>query len=406
MAKKRTILEVFVASPSDVNPEREVLGEVVSEFNSTWGEGHEVRLDLIKWETHSRPAVGQDAQSFINQQIGDEYDIFIGIMWGRFGSETPRAGSGTQEEFQRVYSRLRDGEKVEVMFYFKDAGIPPSKIDGSQLEKVQAFKKQISEEHGGLYADFETTDDFRTKVRLHLSRVVQDWFKSNAGENQPDKPRTIERVEKPEESNPLANLDALEHEDSEIGYMDLVDIATTAMDAVAHITDRITNATLELGIKISKRSEALQPFKVRTRTKSDFRKIKRIQNDAALDLEQFVKRLSLEIPDFQQQSSIAMDAFGKVAMLTDFDIEGGGEGTDAARSGINSLLVSMDSAFSSVTGFRESMNDLPNMTTEFNRAKRRSVAIVDDLLAQYRITISQTKDVQQLMSRIVNPDSG
>jgi hypothetical protein len=82
MAKAHTILEIFIASPGDVVAERKVLEDVVSEFNLTWGDKHRVRLELLKWETHSRPAFGQDGQDVINKQIGDNYDIFLGIMWG------------------------------------------------------------------------------------------------------------------------------------------------------------------------------------------------------------------------------------------------------------------------------------------------------------------------------------
>jgi len=129
MAKTHTVLEVFIASPGDVAPEREVLESVVSEFNLTWGDRHQVRLELLKWETHSRPAMGEDAQDVINRQIRDGYDIFLGIMWGRFGTATARADSGTEEEFQRAYDRLKNGDRVQIMLYFKDAGIAPSKLD-------------------------------------------------------------------------------------------------------------------------------------------------------------------------------------------------------------------------------------------------------------------------------------
>ena len=93
MAKSQTILQVFVASPGDVDIERKILEDVISEFNLTWSDTNKVRLELLKWETHSHPGFGQDAQDVINQQIGNDYDIFIGIMWGRFGSPTNRSES-------------------------------------------------------------------------------------------------------------------------------------------------------------------------------------------------------------------------------------------------------------------------------------------------------------------------
>ena len=129
MAKTQTHLQVFVASPSDVPDERRILEEVITEFNVTWGDSQNVHLDLIKWETHTRPSLGKDAQDVVNQQIGDDYDIFLGIMWGRFGSPTNRAESGTEEEFNLACSRWKTSPgSVQIMFYFKDAGIPPSKI--------------------------------------------------------------------------------------------------------------------------------------------------------------------------------------------------------------------------------------------------------------------------------------
>jgi hypothetical protein len=100
MAKRPTILQVFVASPGDVADERAVLNDLVNEFNITWGDTHNVRLEILKWETHSRPGIGPGPQELINQQLGDTYDIFVGIMWGRFGTPTNVAESGTEEEFQ------------------------------------------------------------------------------------------------------------------------------------------------------------------------------------------------------------------------------------------------------------------------------------------------------------------
>ncbi len=84
MAILQTILQVFVASPGDIVDERKILKDVINEFNVTWGDTHNVRLDLLKWETHSSLGFGEDAQDVINQQVGDEYDIFLGVMWGGF----------------------------------------------------------------------------------------------------------------------------------------------------------------------------------------------------------------------------------------------------------------------------------------------------------------------------------
>lgn len=46
MPRKVTILQVFVASPSDVQEERNALEEVVRELNLIWDRSQAVKLDL------------------------------------------------------------------------------------------------------------------------------------------------------------------------------------------------------------------------------------------------------------------------------------------------------------------------------------------------------------------------
>ena len=102
MPTNPTTLHVLFASPNDVSNERDVVNEVIDDLNVSL-RGSNIRVELLRWETHSRPGLGSDAQEVINRQLGDEYDILIGVMWTRFGSPTKRAGSGTEEEFNLAF---------------------------------------------------------------------------------------------------------------------------------------------------------------------------------------------------------------------------------------------------------------------------------------------------------------
>ncbi len=400
MAKTHTVLEVFIASPGDVSPEREVLENVVSEFNLTWGDKHQVRLEILKWETHSRPAIGEDAQDVINRQIGDEYDIFLGIMWGRFGTATARADSGTEEEFNRAYERLTSGEQVQIMFYFKDAGIQPSRMGGEQIAKVQAFKKKIADEYGGLYYQFESTEDFQTKARIHLSKVVQDWLESNTGAIES---KTVEKTEEviDEEYNPLSNLSALDASDPEEGVIELVDRGTEAMDEVVEIVGRMASATTDLGDKFTQRTADAKAI-----TDSNDRKsAKRVANNTANDIEIFVKRMAVEIPEFYKQNAIFTESFSKVAMIAEKDLN---EDADDVRTALDSMKEyrgAIESSSGNLVGFRQMLSEMPRMTTPFNQARRRAVAIMDDLLAQLRISGSQAADIENLLERLLRTDA-
>ena len=400
MAKTHTVLEVFIASPGDVSPEREVLENVVNEFNLTWGDKHQVRLEVLKWETHSRPAIGNDAQDVINRQIGDEYDIFLGIMWGRFGTATARADSGTEEEFNRAYERLKNGEQVQIMFYFKDAGIPPSKMDGEQIAKVQAFKKKIADEYGGLYYQFESTEDFQTKARIHLSKVVQDWLESNTGAIESKTVTKTEQVEN-EEYDPLANLSALDASDPEEGVIELVDRGTEAMNEIVEIVSRMASATTDLGDKFTQRTKDAKEIA----NTNDRKSAKRVANNAANDIEIFVKRMAVEIPEYYKQNAIFTESFGKVAMIAEKDLNEDAKDVQTALESMKDYRGAMESSSDNLVEFRQSLSDMPRMTTPFNQARRRAVAIMDDLLAQLRISASQSADIEKLLQRLLETDA-
>src|SRR6266536_3991342 len=106
MARSMTFVQVLVSSPSDLVDERDIVAEAVAELNTTWRKSGSVQLAVLRWETDTRPAIGGSPQSIVNAQLGDDYDIFIGIMGARFGTPTDAAGSGTEEESDRAVKRL------------------------------------------------------------------------------------------------------------------------------------------------------------------------------------------------------------------------------------------------------------------------------------------------------------
>ena len=121
MPRQEQVIVVFVASPSDLEPERNQLEEVIRELNLSWSQSLGLRLELVRWETHGYPGVGDDPQDVLNRELPSA-DIFIGLMWSRYGTETGRSGSGTEEEFNKALERHRqDQDGIRIMFYFKDA---------------------------------------------------------------------------------------------------------------------------------------------------------------------------------------------------------------------------------------------------------------------------------------------
>jgi hypothetical protein len=173
MARQETVLRVFVAFSSELSDEVEAIKSAIQEINSVTGSQLERRLELVTWRNSVMPGVGPDPQAVINEQIGDNYDIFIGALWKRFGTPTPRAGSGTEEEFERAYSRHRaDPGSVRVMVYFKRSLVDIDQIDVKQFEAVSAFRTKLGSK-GVLYWTFNRP--FKVcRVSLHRSTVPSD----------------------------------------------------------------------------------------------------------------------------------------------------------------------------------------------------------------------------------------
>lgn len=398
MSKTYRALQIFVASPSDVAEERKIAEEVINEFNLSQDANRDIRLELIMFETHTRPSIGGDAQSVINSQIGDEYDILLGIMWGRFGSQTNRAESGTEEEFNRAYSRLKSAPgSVQIMFYFKDAGIPPSKTVPEQLAKVQDFKKLIGSEYGGLYHEFETAEQFRTKLRLHLSMLVNDWRKARST---PTSGTTTTPAAIADTDDPLANLTALTDEDSEEGLIDLAERATDAFETAAGVLNKMTAVVSELGEKMQERTKEINLVRS-SGSAPDLKAVKRISGKAANDLDVYVNRMSVEIPEFRKQHSLAMDAFGRIAIISSTDLNEAPEDIRTELAQLEEYLHANAESSGALSGFREAIASSPRMTTAYNRARNRAVAITDDLIVQYRIAANQVKDVVSLRKRML-----
>jgi hypothetical protein len=171
-----TKIRIFVASPQDVAYERNRLKNVIDELNTFVADDKDFILELVRWETHCVPDMGE-TQGVINKQIGD-YDIFVGIMWKRFGTPTKKANSGTEEEFLKAYESWKTDEKpLRILFYFCQKPYVLNTIqEVDQLKKVIEFKSKLQQK--GLIFTYPGPKGFADKVRPHLTKTILDLAKT------------------------------------------------------------------------------------------------------------------------------------------------------------------------------------------------------------------------------------
>lgn len=173
------IFKCFIASPGDTEQERILCDKVFQDINNTLGQRLNFRIESKKWEANARPSFGIDAQSIIVDQLLDEYQIFIGIMWNRFGAPTKRAGSGTEEEFNIAYKKYIESGDVEIMIYFNKALADASSLDLHQLSKVKEFKSKVKD-LGGLYWSYDGPEEFKSQLTRHLNDYFFDKLSTNS----------------------------------------------------------------------------------------------------------------------------------------------------------------------------------------------------------------------------------
>jgi len=170
------IYKCFIGSPSDTSKEREICDKVFNEINTTIGESMDFRIESKKWEKDVFPAFGKDSQDVINSQIGSDYNIFVGIMWKKFGTPTSRAESGTEEEFLNAYKLWEKNKDIDLMFYFNKEAPELDDIDTEQLNKVREFSKKVAD-FGGLYYEYKGATQFETDFKKHIQIVLLNKIK-------------------------------------------------------------------------------------------------------------------------------------------------------------------------------------------------------------------------------------
>jgi len=169
------ILRLLLSSPGDVADEREATSRAVFRHNQQEVEESGTFLKLIRWEDMA-PQIGPGPQQVINEQIG-EYDLFVGIMWNRFGTPTDVAASGTEEEFLAAVNSWRSARRPWITFYFCDR--PSNFTNEQQLEQKSRVVRFRNEMNGmGVVRKYGSVDDYENTLFQDLLKIVPRLLKA------------------------------------------------------------------------------------------------------------------------------------------------------------------------------------------------------------------------------------
>jgi len=186
-------LRVFIAGPSDVADEKNCIKTVIEELNRAGGVADKLGFILQPLECKQAiPGAGL-AQNVILEEIPVEtWDVFVGILWCRFGSATGAADdntgqlykSGTEEEFVRAYKQYREVGWPRMMIYRCQRSLPPYQVNPGQLALVEQFFDRLSAkgDFPGLWKPFAETTDLERSVRQDFTSMLHQLKDNFAGQ--------------------------------------------------------------------------------------------------------------------------------------------------------------------------------------------------------------------------------
>lgn len=375
MPKLTKTLTVFLASPSDVNEERKIVKKVINELNTTALKPFNINLELLSWENSTYPNAGQYPQHVINNQIGDEYDIFIGILWTRFGIPTRKFLSGTLEEFERAYSR-KDNNNLKICFYFKNEPVDLYKIDLSQFQKVKDFKEKLSS-LGVYYWEFQNSH-FEENLRNHLLNIVHNWNALNI------------------ENNDL-NVELTNDEDEE-GFFELFEEMCSLFQKVTRDLNNYNDLTLHNNAMLTHYTEKLD------QNPNDFKVRKKIINDTSEHIDDFSKKAKSLFDLIELNFEKALKKFDKFLDIYPeiHNIENAKELETMLRA-LDSTILAIPIMIQGNSNLLSSVKQLPRMTTNLNKSKKTLIFTLEPFVSYLKELENKFINIQQKGFKLLSP---
>lgn len=397
------ILKIFLASPSDVKSEREMVLALKDELDDLIGKQNSIRFEFVNWERNSYPGVGIDSQDVINQNVNDEYDIFIGIFWQRFGTPTSRAESGTKEEFDRAYSRYTSSTNSQphIMIYFKTS--PPESIyniDNDQFEKVKKFREKIRSQ-GVLTFDFEKTTDLEKLLRVHLANLVKDKFSSSFNNYDFNNKNNITgEIEKVDKYEILAKkIESNNKNDTSEGILELIEKSHSSFVQIPKIVKTIIKDINAIGKKFEQRLKELNVVNLINDIRIKQKKTKQVLNKLSNNFDEYSEALNYSLPSFRENINIGIESYTKLILVTSKSGLFLEQIEEQRKTLLPELYNSMINALDGISNFLEKFNAFPIITTELAKSKRRAELVTNELFKEF---INAKKLLEQLFEKRTN----
>ena len=170
MPRTTIVYNVFIASPSDTEKERDIVSKLIDGWNVLHSELHGITLKSMRWEKDTVPVLGASAQQAINSQLLDKADFLIGIFNKKFGVPTDEYPCATAEEIERHM----DSGKPGMLFFCNGKVTRDEFFNNDDLRNIEDLK--IKYQSKTFYMEYTDIIDFEEKCKFALTKAITMYF--------------------------------------------------------------------------------------------------------------------------------------------------------------------------------------------------------------------------------------
>ena len=162
------VKRVFIASPGDLGAERGLFPHLLELANTLKAHGLGIHLEPLGWED-TVPGIGRP-QKHINEDV-KKCDLFVMLLWKRWGTPSGKYASGVEEEFELARRLHKTKKKPEGLWlFFRHVPEAMMADPGDQLKQVLEFRRWIESERICLCHHYQEPADWEKKLLVYLCK--------------------------------------------------------------------------------------------------------------------------------------------------------------------------------------------------------------------------------------------
>jgi hypothetical protein len=302
-----------------------------------------------------------------------EYDILIAIFATKLGSPTPSARSGTIEEIEHAIANDKSPMgKYRVQVYFRDKLESTSDLLIDDFKDVIEYREALKP-RGILFGMFKERDDLQREVRVNIQRPILDFLASRLASSVTSPERQGQ-----ENDRAVTDTEVTTAEAEELGLLDYQERAELSLQTFNDLTSEMATLLNEIANEMNRSIAEISDVAF---VRSSATAKKNVING----LSTFLKSKSAELQQKARLASESFDAFtNAVIPLAEIERQGDTRNYDQALAKFlaeaEKILASIGQARVAALSFRNTVESIPRITIQFNKAKKWLLEAVDESL--------------------------